>query len=256
MQWTPSMDRALLQVVDGTPDATWPERAAQLSASTGQPITEDMARNRHRRVVNDIETHRVTPPEPAIEVPAVPDRDYVGFDIAYFDIETTGLGAYGSEMTCVTIVDQFGNAVTRDKFEFEQRSILDDRGLCVWLRDELEKYDILVAWYGSQFDLSYINARLIMHGERPVADRMFIDPIYKARGGRYGLKIGGSKLKTVAKALRTGHQKPDVEWETFRLAGYGDAEALAEVRARSHEDTFVLRDIFHRFKPMMRTIHR
>jgi uncharacterized protein YprB with RNaseH-like and TPR domain len=214
-----------------------------------------MIRNRYRRVTNDIETFRVTSPG-AIEVPEVDDFTYVGFDFAFFDIETTGLGAYGSEMTCVTVADQFGLDETRDKFEFEQRSILDDRGLCIWLRDRLERADILVAWYGSMFDLSYLNARLIMHDERPVADRMFIDPCFKARGGRYGLKIGGSKLKTVAKALRTGHQKPDVEWNTFRLAGFGDPAALAEVRQRSKEDVFVLRDIFQRIKPMIRTVHR
>jgi uncharacterized protein YprB with RNaseH-like and TPR domain len=250
------MDRTLMLVVDSMPDATWPERSAELSSRLQLAITDDMMRNRHRRITQDIELAKSTPPPRDIEVPAVPEGDYVGFDIAYFDIETTGLGAYGSEMTCVSIVDQFGRATTRDKFEFEQASILDDRGLCVWLRKELEKYDILVAWYGSQFDLAYINARLIIHGERPIADRMFLDPIYKARGGRYGLKMGGSKLKTVAKALRLSTEKPDVEWETFRLAGYGDPDALAEVRHRSHEDVYILRDIFHRFKPMIRTIHR
>jgi len=238
------------------PDATWPEQAADLSAQTGFPITEDMARNRFRRVTNDIETHRATPPTDEIEVPEVPEGDYVGFDMAFFDIESTGLGAYGSEMTVACIVDQFGRSTVADKFEFEQKSVLDDRGLVVWLRDELEKYDILVAWYGTMFDIPYINARLIMHGERPLRDMMLIDPCFKARGGRYGLKIGGSKLKTVAKALRTTHQKPEVEWDTFRLAGFGDREALNIVRTRCADDCYTMRDIFARFKPMVRTIHR
>jgi uncharacterized protein YprB with RNaseH-like and TPR domain len=246
----------MVRLVDLNQDATWPERAAELSARTGLAITEDMIRNRYRRVINDIALDESTPPEASVDVPAVPAEDYAGFDIAFFDIETSGLGGYGNDMTCVTIVDQFGRTVTRDKFEFEQRSILDDRGLCTWLRDELERYDILVAWYGTMFDLSFLNARLIIHGDRPVADRMFFDPCFKARGGRYGLKMGGSKLKTVGKALKIAREKPEVEWETFRLASYGDPDALAEVRNRSMEDTFLLRSIFVRFKPIIRTLHR
>lgn len=255
MDWTPELERALLAARERLPNATQSELAAELREQTDLPITRDMVKNKLFRL--DEQSLQPSPlPDTAISVPPVPEGDYVGFDIAFFDIETTGLGAYGSEMTCISIADQFGRVSGATKFDFEQSSVLDDRGLVVWARDELEKYDILVAWYGTMFDLPYLNARLVMHGERPVRDMMFIDPIYKARGGRYGLKIGGSKLKTVAKALRTDHQKPDVEWETFRLAGFGDPDALAEVVDRCNDDVLVLRDIFARFKKTIRTVHR
>lgn len=257
MQWTQPMDRALLQVIEDSPDSSWTERAAALSAALVVPITADMARNRSARVEEDIRLAKMTPrPESAVDIPAVPEGDYVGFDMAFFDIETSGLNAWGSEMTVACIVDQFGKATVRDRFEFKQDSVLDDAGLLEWVRDELEKYDILVGWYGTMFDLPYINAKLVEHGLTVMRDKMFLDPCFKTRGGRYGLKVGSSKLKNVAKWLNTPTQKPEVEWNTFRKASFGDPEAVAELRQRCEDDCRAMRDIFPHIKPMIRTIHR
>lgn len=257
LAWTPELDRALLRIVDESDGATWPERAADLSAQTGQPITEDMARNRYRRVTNDIETARITPRyESEVIVPENPEGTYVGFDMAFFDIETPGLSAWGNELTVTGIVDQFGRATVRDRFEFPQSSVLDDRGLLEWTRDELEKYDILVGWYGTMFDLPFLNAKLVEHGMTVLRDKMFLDPCFKTRGGRYGLKVGSSKLKNVAKWLNTSNQKPDVEWVTFRKASFGDPEAVAELRDRCEADCRAMRDVFGHIKQTIRSIHR
>lgn len=257
LQWTPELDRALNLVVELEGSLTWAERAAQLSATTQLPITEDMARNRYARVLEQIELAKVTPPpKPGIDIPAQPSGDFVGFTMAFYDIESDGLSGWGHEMTCASITDNFGKTYHQSKFDFDQRSVLDDKGLVVWLRDELEKYDILVGWYGTMFDLPFMNAKLIEYGERPIRDMMYLDPCYKARGGRYGLKVGSSKLKNVAKWLNTPNQKPEVEWETFKLASIGEPVALAEVIDRCDADTKVMRDIFQHIKPMVRTLHR
>lgn len=256
LTWTPEMDRTLNRIVEESPDSTWIDRAVEISAALGIPVTDDMASKRYKRVQQAIKLTEVAPPPEPIEVPEQPQHRFVGFNMAYFDIETTGLGAHGNEMTVAAIADQWGEVKIRDKFEFQQRNVLDDKGLVVWLRDTLEDFDILVAWYGTQFDLSFLNAKLVQHGEKPVRDMMFLDPIYKARGGRYGLKVGGSSLENVGRWLKTPHQKLHVDWETFRLAGYGDPEALQTVRRRCTLDVLEMRDVFAYFKPMIRTIHR
>ena len=257
INWTPALDRALHKTVENNPDSTWPEVAALFSAELSIPATEDQVRNRHRRILTEIENAKITPPPSSgISVPAQPEGSFVGFDMAFFDIESDGLNGWGSNMTCASITDNFGKVVHATKFDFDQRSVLDDKGLVTWLRDELEQYDILVAWYGTMFDLPFINAKLIEYGERPMRDMLFLDPCFKARGGRYGLKVGSSKLKNVAKWLNTPNQKPEVEWETFKLAAYGDEAALAEVVDRCDADVLVMRDIFQHIKPMIRTIHR
>ena len=256
--WTPALDRQLLVVVEENEDKTWPERATILSAQTGVPLSEDQVRNRHRRVLNDIEADKNAPPgTQPIAVDAQEVGEYVGFRLGFYDIETTGLGAWNSEMTMVSVCDSFGEMVTKTRFEFEQSSVLDDRGLVVWLRDYLEEsFDILTAWNGLLFDLPYHNARLAYHGERLMNQKMYVDMMYAARGGRYSLKVGSAKLKNVAKFFRTPHQKPDLEWNTFRLAGFGDEEALALLIDRCEADVLVMRDIFLHLRPVVRTIHR
>jgi uncharacterized protein YprB with RNaseH-like and TPR domain len=199
-----------MSIIEEMPSSTWEERARQLSVELLTVITADMARNRHARIVEAIEAAKYAAPEPAgIDIPPQPEGDFVGFNMAFYDIETDGLGAWNHEMTCWSIADNFGRVTNATKFDFPQSNLLDDRGLVVALRDELERYDILVAWYGTMFDLPFMNAKLLEYGERPIRDMMYIDPCYKARGGRYGIKVGSSKLKNVAKFFTTAHQKPD-----------------------------------------------
>ena len=256
--WTPELDRTLVRIMEENDGATWKSIAVLLSAEVGGKFTKDMVRNRHARITEDIEAVRNLPPqvERAIEIPANPEGDFVGFNMAFYDIETDGLGAWNHEMTCWSIADNFGKVTNATKFDFPQRSLLDDKGLVVALRDELEKYDILVAWYGTMFDLPFMNGKLLEYGERPIRDMMYLDPCFKTRGGRYGIKVGSSKLKNVAKFFKTAHQKPEVEWSTFKLAAIGDPEALAEVQDRCDADVLTMRDIFQHIKPMIRTLHR
>lgn len=250
------MDSALLIIVDENPKATWEARAALLSSKLKTPITDDMFRNRYGRVVESINLDRIaTPMENPISVPPTPEGDFIGLNIAYWDLETTSLGAWTGDLLVGSIVDQYGRASTRDRFDFPQTSPLDQRGLAVWVRDELEKYDILVAWNGLNFDIGFLNAKLTFLGERPLRRMLHIDPMFKMRGGRYGMRIGSSKLKNVALYFDTPNQKPDVAPEVWRRADHGDRDALDELRIRCEADCLVMRDIFPYAKPYITTIH-
>ena len=254
--WDDHLDDLLQEVVNSSEEPQpWKDVARQFTERTGTVVSSSSVS--HRYLSENYKYNRPETHEPeSVLLPGVPQGEFVGFDMAFYDVESSGLNGWGNELTCAAIADNFGNIVRANKFEFEQTSVLDDHGLVVWLRDELEKYDILVAWYGTMFDLPFMNAKLIEYGEKPIRDMLFLDPCFKVRGGRYGLKVGSSKLKNVAKWLKTDHQKPDVEWETFRLASIGDPDALAEVIDRCDADVLVMRDIFQRIKPMIRTIHR
>ena len=254
--WDDHLDDLLQEVVNSSEGLNWKDVSRQFTERTGLLVSSSSVNHRY---LSEGYKYNRPEPEPVLEsvpLPSVARGDFVGFNMAFYDVESSGLSAWGNELTCAAIADNFGNIVRANKFEFPQSSVLDDHGLVVWLRDELEKYDILVAWYGTMFDLPFMNAKLIEYGEKPIRDMLFLDPCFKVRGGRYGLKVGSSKLKNTAKWLNTPNQKPDVEWETFRLASIGDPDALAEVIDRCDADVLVMRDIFQRIKPMIRTIHR
>jgi uncharacterized protein YprB with RNaseH-like and TPR domain len=257
--WNEQTDRVLYQLVEETEGMTWADRAVEVSAKLGIPVTEDSARKRYTRIMTQIEAEAAAPPQNVepLEVPGAQVGEYVGFRLGFYDIETSGLGAWNSEMTLVSIADSFGNMVTKTRFEFPQSNVLDDRGLVVWLRDYLEEnFDILTAWNGLLFDLPYHNARLAYHGERLMNQKMYVDLMYAARGGRYSLKVGSAKLKNVAKFFRTPNQKPDLEWNVFRLAAMGDEEAIELLIDRCEADVLVMRDLFLHLRPVVRTIHK
>ena len=195
-------------------------------------------------------------PEDEAAFGPIPAGDYVGFRLAFYDIETTDLGAFIGRMICATVGDSWGNLTTRTILDFSQTTPLDDSGLAEWLRDELERYDISVGWNNFQFDLSFLNARLLRWGKRPVADRMAVDAMWKASYGRYGARIGSRKLVNVQKFFRVAESKTELDFDVWALAGMGDKAAMAEVVAHCEADVLVTRSVFNHLKPLIRTIHR
>lgn len=186
----------------------------------------------------------------------VPEGTFVGFRQAFFDIETTNLGAFMGRMLCASVCDSWGNVTTRTISDFPQTTVLDDSGLAEWLRDELERYDIITGWNSSQFDVSFLQARLLRWGKRALRqDIMHIDPMYKARPGR-GARIGSSKLDNVAKFFRTPDQKTPLDWDVWNLAATGDPGSMALVVEHCEADVLVLRSVFQHLKPLIRTVHR
>lgn len=258
LTWTPELDRTLLSAVNHNEGESWGVIGRAVSEATGLVITKDMARNRYNRL-QELETlAQISPvisPDP-IEIPAQPINEYVGLNIAFYDLETTSLGGWTGDMLCAAITDNWGRTREANLWDFPQRTPYDDAGLAAWVRDNLEEFDILCAWNGFMFDQPFLNAKLVESGQRIMRDIMGIDPMYKARPGRYGLKVGSSKLKSVAQWLRTPNQKPELPPIVWRDAVHGDREAMALLQDRCKADTLVMRDNFQHLKPMIRTIHR
>lgn len=252
MEWTPKLDAAALALIEDMPQATWDERAAVLSADAGAAITGDALSSRMRRLRNDPASQGLAE---AVTVEPAPTGEYVGLTMAFLDLETTSLGAWTGELLISSLVDNFGEVHSASRFDFEQDSQIDDLELAIWTRDLWESFDVLVGWNIANFDLGFLNARLVYHGERPVARKLLIDPMFKARGGRYGARVGSSKLKNVALFFETPNQKPDVAPEVWRKANLGEVEALNELEDRCIADCQVLRDCFDRLKPFITTIH-
>jgi uncharacterized protein YprB with RNaseH-like and TPR domain len=255
------MDQALTAAKAANAAAPWSEVAAVVTAKAGTVVTADAVRNRSKRIEEQAALDLIRPPEPVGEeyfaaIPT-PEDGYVGYRMTFWDIEATGLSAIMGRLICVSFADNWGNVTTRRVTDFPQTSPLDDSGLAVWARDELEKYDIAVGWYSTGYDIGMLNARLMRWGERPIrSDVVHLDPIYKARGGRYGVKIGSSKLDNVAKFFRLPVQKTEIDWDVWALAGMGDESAMDEVVRHCEADVLVTRLAFHNLKPLLKTLHR
>lgn len=265
--WNNEDDRMLLGVYEklrqeaGGDDPRFADVALALTETSGRPYTADQVRNRLRRINESIRAHETA------QVISVDEREwadlespqdgFVGLRMAFFDIETTNLGAIMGRLLCWSIADNWGNITNSRYTDYDQDSPLDDRGVCVALREELERYDIIVGWNSSNFDASFLNARLLRWGERPLRqDIIHNDPMYKARQGKYSARIGSSKLDNVSRFFRTSEQKTPLDWDTWNLAAMGDQKALDEVQTHCDQDVLVLRLVWNHLKPLIRSYHR
>ena len=116
---------------------------------------------------------------------------------AFFDIETTGLDADGDEILCACIKDADGIKT------FISKSVAggDDSQVVAQIRDELRKYDYIVTWYGTNFDMKFLTTRLLLTGQEKLGYAKHVDLYYTAR---YGLKLHSNSLQSVAEALFDG----------------------------------------------------
>jgi uncharacterized protein YprB with RNaseH-like and TPR domain len=240
---------------------TFTQVASELTRLSGVVYTADQVRNRLRRIDENstaVENARVySVDEIEFEDVPTPIEDFVGFRIGFFDIETTNLGAIMGRMLVWSIADSWGNITTARITDFPQDSVIHDEAIAVALRDELERYDIICGWNSKLFDVSFLNARLLRWGQRPLRqDLMHSDPMYKARQGGYSARIGSSKLDNVAKFFRTPDQKTPLEWDTWNLAAAGSQEAMDKIVEHCEADVLVLRAVFGHLKPLIRSIHR
>lgn len=238
------------------PNASANEIASLVNINYGLATTKDAVQKRLQRLRAD--QHENRPPVPVSEEGFVlpePEDDFVGFRMAFWDLETTDLGASMGRLLCCSIADNWGNVTTRRAGDFDRTSLIDDSGLAEWVRDELERYDLLCSWNGFNFDHGFLQARLLRWGKRPLQRKLAIDPMWRARPGRYGARIGGSSLKNVSAFFRLAETKSELDKETWALATAGDEEALAFIVDHCERDVLVLRKAFHHLKPLIQTIH-
>jgi len=186
----------------------------------------------------------------------IPPDNFIGLRPGYWDIETSGFKADFDTILCAGIADGFGNVVQRKRTDFPQEHILDDRGLCIWLRDTLEQdYDVLVGWNSKMFDRDFLNVRLVMeHHENPLRERLHVDAMYLVPQGKMS-----RSLDNVARALRLQDDrvhKTKFDKRIWALANAGDEEAMAHIVDHNYKDVLLTRRVFGALAPNVKQIHR
>lgn len=167
---------------------------------------------------------------------------------AYWDCETWDLSAEFGPLVCASVystADRKMRSFRQDEYVEvgDADDSVDDRQLCLDLRDFLESHDLLVAYYGKGFDAPHLRTRLAKYNERILEPRLWIDPIYYFKGWR-GLDPQGSSLEDVAAFLpeideEKYHVKPD-EWLRARM---GTPEFVDTAVERCESDVRLLKKV-------------
>ena len=174
--------------------------------------------------------------------------------ILIFDIEATSLNAsFGrlictgykyvgsSKVSCPTIYDFPAE-------EGEPR----DAGLCRHLHDLFtNRTDIIVSWYGKEYDRKFLNTRMLKAGLPPLPplNSDHIDLYYTARGN---FKFHNNRLQGVSETLRCPYSKTAVRADMWEDAIDGEEKAISYVVEHCKLDVLILGWLYGKLKPYVR----
>ena len=180
--------------------------------------------------------------------------------IASWDLETTDLkGLMGRVLCCSFLPIHEGRPMRpytfrADRAPWRSKDPIDDSKLCIAIRNELEKYHLIVSWNGKLFDAPFLNARLLKVGERPLRPQLHLDAMYYAGG--CSNRIGSKKLDNVQRFLGLAEAKTPITWTEWQRAALGDKTAFGHVVKHCEQDVKVLAQAYWALLPSVANIHR
>lgn len=174
-----------------------------------------------------------------------------------FDIETTDLKGLMGRILCCSFLDGITGEVKTfrsDEKPWRGRSKIDDSKLAVAIREELEKYTLIVGHNSKLFDVPFVNARLAKAGERPIRVQWHLDTRWYLNSA--SMRVGSAKLENAQKFFELGEAKTPISWEQWQLAATLDKQAMDEVVVHCEQDVKVLAELVPHILPYVSNLHR
>lgn len=176
----------------------------------------------------------------------------------FWDIECTDLDAHWARILTVAIKPE-GKSVKK----YINPSLLRatgqgrecDREILVGVRDELEKYDLVVSYYGGpwRFDLPMLNSRLLIYGEAPLTAKFHLDlwPIVKRN-----LRFKHRNLAIVSKFFGYDDKTQINPNDWVCAAMDGDKKAINEIWLHNKADVILLEKLMPHLMPFVKMMRR
>jgi len=127
----------------------------------------------------------------------------------------------------------------------------DDRKLLKQTRDELEKYDIIITYYGTKFDLPLLQSRLIHFGMAPLSFKGHIDAYNTAK--KY-INTHSRRLQVISEFFGIQGKGRVVPADWVEAAYDGNQTALNKIAQHNKEDVEVLEETWELIKHFCRGI--
>lgn len=171
----------------------------------------------------------------------------------YWDIETTDLNANWGSILCIgyAIDDGPVNLISITDFKGWEKAPWDDKKVIQKFLSILEgdEIGVEVTHYGTNFDIKFLQARMLYHrlGVFPKLDH--VDTYYAAKAK---LAIKSRSLGAVAEHARIRYKKTPLSADVWRKAGRGDKKSLQYIGRHCIADIRVLRAVYKVLAPMLR----
>lgn len=219
----------------------------------------DMIRCKHRHTIDEHpqcfargEVIDNRPPELQRKQPWYMSADEMR--IGYLDIESDGLKTDFSTVLSWCIKERDGK-VTSDiitkKELFNTDDDKPDRRLIKSVCDELRKYKIVVSYYGTGFDFPTLRLKALRYGyDFPGYGDLYHYDLYYTVKSKFA-SLSRKSLAVVTDYLDIPGKTP-LDRRTWRLAKYGDKEALAEVLEHNVGDVEILEELHKKLEPFQK----
>lgn len=133
----------------------------------------------------------------------------------------------------------------------------NERELLEWLRSELKKYNCVVTWYGSKFDLPFILSRAVPL-KVDMRELLKLRSIDLYDWCKEYLKLSSYKLEDVANFMGVKREMEfrgnDVHALSL-LAARGNKEAMNAIMDHCKEDLILLKKIYEKLEPYLEVLH-
>lgn len=194
------------------------------------------------------------------------DKEIGGlFKIGILDIETTGLWAdFGYVLVAViknidTNKDEifrldtcgsYKNEKLRSSPQFWRRV---DRELLEQIRKAYEDYDIIVHFNGRNFDIKFLNTRMLKCG-LPLLPEMKQLDIYQI--AKHRIRLRSKRLDALKDFLEVDQKEEGHKWEYWQMAGAGVKEGFDYVVEHCQRDVARLAEVARRMKHYINYINK
>ena len=167
--------------------------------------------------------------------------------VGIFDIETTGLKANWSHMLCWCMKENGKDIIHEDLITRTEVRNKNDKRIIQSAVNEIKKYDRIIGWYSSRFDLPYLRSRAIYHGiDFPGYKELCqTDAYYIARSK---LALHSNRLASVCQFFGVEAKGHPMTPELWVKSGAGDPESLAIVLEHCREDVNATDEVYQLLK--------
>lgn len=164
-----------------------------------------------------------------------PDTSPLKEKIGVFDLESTGLVANWSHMLCWCMKDRDTGEITHDLITTKEARDKNDKRLIKSAVNEIKKYDRIIGWYSSRFDIPYVRSKAIYHKiEFPAYKDLYHTDLYYAC--RSKMRLHSNRLQSFCEYLGIPAKGHRMTPELNMACGRGDKEALEVVLLHCRED--------------------
>jgi len=154
---------------------------------------------------------------------------------ATFDLETSNLNASIGEILCGCVKNVGGNTKTFVAGRQGDGTVADR------IREELMKYDYIITWYGTGFDLPFLQTRLLLSGNPPLSHIRHVDLYYTARSQ---LAMHSNRQQAVGETLLGESNKTRLIGSVWNAAMKGNRTAMKYIVDHCQKDVEELERIF------------